>query len=118
MLLFTLLIPVSTILLGATILGEHPKPENFAGMALIGLGLEVIDGQPLDALRRRLARIRARRGGHLGAAHLAGGNAVGGAVGIGRQAAHIVFGGAAQDLNRGAPGDRLGPSAKAGAFRG
>lgn len=50
--LVTLLVPVSAILLGVTILGERLDPEHFAGMALIGLGLAAIDGRPARALRR------------------------------------------------------------------
>jgi drug/metabolite transporter (DMT)-like permease len=54
LLLVTFLIPVSAILLGATVLGERLEPKHFAGMALIGLGLALIDGRPLDAARRAL----------------------------------------------------------------
>ncbi|KAA2232136.1 DMT family transporter [Salinarimonas soli] len=42
----TFLIPVSAILLGAVVLGERLEPRHLAGMALIGLGLAVIDGRP------------------------------------------------------------------------
>ncbi len=56
LLLVTLLIPVSAILLGVTILGERLAPQQFAGMALIGLGLAAIDGRPLAALCRRGGR--------------------------------------------------------------
>jgi len=52
LLLITLLVPVSAILLGATILGERLEPEHFAGMALIALGLAAIDGRPARALGR------------------------------------------------------------------
>lgn len=51
-LLVTLLIPVSALLLGAVVLGEAVEPRHLAGMALIGLGLGVIDGRPLARLRR------------------------------------------------------------------
>ncbi len=51
-LLVTFLIPLSAILLGVTILGERLEPKHFAGMALIGLGLAVIDGRPIAFLRR------------------------------------------------------------------
>ena len=44
-LLVTFLIPVTAILLGVLILGEHMEPRHFAGMALIGLGLAAIDGR-------------------------------------------------------------------------
>jgi drug/metabolite transporter (DMT)-like permease len=49
-LLVTFLIPVTAILLGTFVLGEHLAPRHFAGMALIGLGLAAIDGR---LLRRR-----------------------------------------------------------------
>ena len=51
LLLVTFLIPVSAILLGVGILGEHLTPGQIAGMALIGLGLAAIDGRPLALLR-------------------------------------------------------------------
>jgi drug/metabolite transporter (DMT)-like permease len=63
LLLVTFLIPVSAILLTATILGERLEPGHFAGMALIGLGLAAIDGRPLRRLRRRRAGPRARPAG-------------------------------------------------------
>jgi len=52
LLLVTLLVPVSAILLGVTVLGERLEPEHFAGMALIALGLAAIDGRPARALGR------------------------------------------------------------------
>jgi drug/metabolite transporter (DMT)-like permease len=55
LLLVTFLIPISAILLGATLLGERLAPQHFAGMALIGLGLAAIDGRPLARLRVRTA---------------------------------------------------------------
>lgn len=48
--LVTLIVPVSAILLGALFLGERLEPFELAGMALIGLGLLVIDGR---LMRRR-----------------------------------------------------------------
>ena len=45
LLLVTFLIPVTAILLGALVLGERLEPRHFAGMALIGLGLAMIDGR-------------------------------------------------------------------------
>ncbi|MEF9603428.1 DMT family transporter [Paracoccus sp. PXZ] len=51
--LVTFLIPVSAILLGTLFLGEALQPRQFAGMALIGLGLAAIDGRPWQAVRRR-----------------------------------------------------------------
>ncbi len=53
-LLVTFLIPVSAILLSTTILGEQLEPKHFTGMAIIGLGLAMIDGRPLGFLRRVL----------------------------------------------------------------
>ncbi len=43
--LVTLLVPVSAIVLGVAILGETVTLRQFAGMALIALGLVVIDGR-------------------------------------------------------------------------
>ncbi|HEY1385704.1 MAG TPA: DMT family transporter [Dongiaceae bacterium] len=45
LLLVTFLIPPSAILLGVFLLGEHLEATDFAGMALIGLGLAAIDGR-------------------------------------------------------------------------
>ena len=45
LLLVTFLIPVTSILLGAVFLQERLEPRHFAGTALIGLGLVVIDGR-------------------------------------------------------------------------
>jgi len=45
LLLVTFLIPVTSILLGATFLAERLGPLEFAGMALIGTGLVIIDGR-------------------------------------------------------------------------
>lgn len=50
LLLVTFLIPVTAILLGAFVLGEHLLPRHFAGMALIGLSLAAIDGRLLSFL--------------------------------------------------------------------
>jgi drug/metabolite transporter (DMT)-like permease len=47
LLLVTFLIPVSAIVLGAGLLGERLEPQDFGGMALIGLGLAAIDGRLL-----------------------------------------------------------------------
>jgi len=46
-LLVTFLIPITAILLGTFLLGEHLAPRHFAGMALIGCGLAAIDGRLL-----------------------------------------------------------------------
>jgi drug/metabolite transporter (DMT)-like permease len=43
LLLVTFLIPVSAILLGAAFQDEHLEAGHFAGMALIGLGLLLIE---------------------------------------------------------------------------
>jgi drug/metabolite transporter (DMT)-like permease len=45
LLLVTFLIPPSAIILGGLLLGEHLQATDFAGMALIGLGLAAIDGR-------------------------------------------------------------------------
>jgi drug/metabolite transporter (DMT)-like permease len=45
LLLVTFLIPLTSILLGALFLQERLAPRHFAGMALIGLGLLLIDGR-------------------------------------------------------------------------
>lgn len=51
LLLVTFLIPVTAILLGAMVLGERLEPRHFAGMALIGVGLALIDGRIAGLLR-------------------------------------------------------------------
>ena len=51
LLLVTFLIPVTAVLLGAAVLGERLAPRHFAGMALIGIGLAVIDGRIARLLR-------------------------------------------------------------------
>ncbi len=51
LLLVTFLIPVTAILLGAMVLGERLEPRHFAGMALIGGGLALIDGRIAGLLR-------------------------------------------------------------------
>ena len=55
LLLVTFLIPVSAILLVAFVLGERLQPRHFLGMALMGLGLMLIDGR---VPRRIAARTR------------------------------------------------------------
>lgn len=52
--LVTFLVPVSAIILGIALLGETLHLRHIAGMALIGVGLAVIDGRLLDRLRPRL----------------------------------------------------------------
>ncbi len=51
--LVTLLVPVSAIMLGTVFLGESLSFAELAGMALIGLGLVIIDGRMLAALKRQ-----------------------------------------------------------------
>jgi drug/metabolite transporter (DMT)-like permease len=51
--LVTLLVPPVAILLGALFLGEMLTGGQFLGLALIGLGLAVIDGRLFAAVRRR-----------------------------------------------------------------
>jgi drug/metabolite transporter (DMT)-like permease len=46
--LVTFLIPVSAILLGTLILGEHLAARHIIGMGAIALGLAAIDGRPLN----------------------------------------------------------------------
>lgn len=43
--LVTLIVPVSAMLLGALFLGERLETFEFAGMALIGIGLLIVDGR-------------------------------------------------------------------------
>jgi drug/metabolite transporter (DMT)-like permease len=45
--LVTLLIPISAIALGALVLGEAIEARQLGGMALIAVGLAVIDGRLL-----------------------------------------------------------------------
>ncbi len=53
LMLVTLLLPIGTILLGTSVLGEALEAAHLAGMALIGLGLAAIDGRLVHALRHR-----------------------------------------------------------------
>src|SRR5947209_3837454 len=56
-LLVTLLVPPVAILLGGLFLGETLAPQDFAGLALIALGLAAIDGRLLSLFsKRRLLR--------------------------------------------------------------
>ena len=55
-LLVTLLVSPIAILLGAVFLGETLAPQDFAGLALIALGLAAIDGRLLSAWRARRLR--------------------------------------------------------------
>jgi drug/metabolite transporter (DMT)-like permease len=54
--LVTLLVPVSAILLGALILGDTLVARQYAGLALIAIGLLIIDGRLLAYLRARVSR--------------------------------------------------------------
>ena len=56
--LVTLLVPVSAIVLSALFLGERLGMTDFAGMALIFLGLGAIDGRPLQWIRGRQSPAR------------------------------------------------------------
>ena len=58
--LVTLLAPATAILLGAAVLGERLAARDFLGLAIIGLGLAVIDGRLLDAAQARLAAAAGR----------------------------------------------------------
>jgi drug/metabolite transporter (DMT)-like permease len=51
--LVTLLLPVTAILLGTEVLGEALLARHLAGMAVIGLGLLLIDGRAVLRLRAR-----------------------------------------------------------------
>ncbi|HEU5481512.1 MAG TPA: EamA family transporter [Sphingomicrobium sp.] len=55
-LLVTLLVPPTAIVLGAAFLGEALARQDFAGLALIALGLAAIDGRAVSAIRP--ARLR------------------------------------------------------------
>jgi drug/metabolite transporter (DMT)-like permease len=52
-LLVTLLVPPVAIFLGAILLNESLAPQDFAGLALIALGLAAIDGRLLRIFRAR-----------------------------------------------------------------
>lgn len=52
LLLVTFLIPVTAVLLGTSVLGEHFGPQQLGGMLLIGLGLLAIDGRLAARYRR------------------------------------------------------------------
>ena len=60
--LVTLMVPVSAILLGVFVLGESLGARQFAGLALIALGLVINDGRPLGRLRERIGRSAATSG--------------------------------------------------------
>ena len=52
-LLVTLLVPPTAILLGGLFLNEQLAAQDFAGLALIALGLAAIDGRLLSAISAR-----------------------------------------------------------------
>jgi len=54
LMLVNLLIPGWAVALGAMVLGERLPPTAFLGMAMVGLGLAVIDGRLFPAIWRRL----------------------------------------------------------------
>jgi drug/metabolite transporter (DMT)-like permease len=58
-LLVTLVVPPVAIILGSVFLGESLAPQDFAGLAMIALGLAAIDGRLLSLRYRRLLRQRA-----------------------------------------------------------
>ena len=49
--LVTFLVPISAIILGVLVLGESIFIKEIIGMALIGLGLAIIDGRLFQRLR-------------------------------------------------------------------
>lgn len=55
-LLVTLVVPPVAILLGAVFMGETLAPQDFAGLAMIALGLAAIDGRLLSLLSARPLR--------------------------------------------------------------
>jgi len=61
LLLVTLLVPVGAVIAGALALDEPLTLPMLAGMALIGLGLAIIDGRLLARLRRARADPRGPR---------------------------------------------------------
>ena len=52
LLLVTLLIPVSAIILGVFLLDESLEPQHLPGMAVISLGLPIMDGRLLQFFRK------------------------------------------------------------------
>lgn len=54
--LVTFLNPVTAIVLGALFLGQSLEASHLMGMAVIGLGLALIDGRPVAAVRRLTSR--------------------------------------------------------------
>jgi drug/metabolite transporter (DMT)-like permease len=58
LMLVNFLNPVSTILLGAVLLGEQITPRQMIGMAAIAVGLAAIDGRPARFIVAAIARTR------------------------------------------------------------
>ena len=56
LLLVTLLMPVTAVLLGIALLGEHLEPRHVVGMILIAAGLATIDGRIIALLHRYVAQ--------------------------------------------------------------
>lgn len=56
LLLVTLLMPVTAVLLGITLLGERIEPRYVVGMTLIAAGLATIDGRIIALLHRYVAQ--------------------------------------------------------------
>jgi len=56
LLLVTLLMPVTAVLLGIALLGEHLEPRHVVGMTLIAAGLATIDGRITALLHRYVAQ--------------------------------------------------------------
>lgn len=54
-LLVTFLVPVTAVLLGVLVLNEALLPRHIPGIALIALGLAVMDGRPLRAIGVKLS---------------------------------------------------------------
>ena len=51
--LVTFMSPITAILLGIALLGERLTRQQLGGMALVGVGIAVLDGRLLSAVRRR-----------------------------------------------------------------
>lgn len=60
LLLVTLLIPISATLLGVTLLDEGVNASEILGMAIIGMGLLVVDGRILGCFLRGIRQFKRR----------------------------------------------------------
>jgi drug/metabolite transporter (DMT)-like permease len=56
LLLVSMLIPVSALWLGAAVLGERLETRHWVGMAIVALGLIIIDGRAWSFVRARVLR--------------------------------------------------------------